>query len=378
MQLNPNPDGIPRRYSEEPTIRVGLITDGAPRFEGDTLSNLLIGEDFHWQRSQPARFEGEIEMLPEPQGRIHAINILPIERYLEAVVGSEMNPNAPIEFLKAHAVISRSWAMRKIAHCDHSLSAGKISEAEELISWDESDSHEGFHVCSDDHCQRYQGIPAEGASRSIEAVSSTRGEVIADKEGNPADARFSKCCGGRTEVFSTCWADTELPYLQSISCPWCDLSDMEPSRRDNLLRNALKDYDRTTEFHTWHHRITKSEIRRNLLAKFGRDIGSIEELLPIEPGASGRLKKLLIRGSRGRLILGKELAIRRLLSDSHLFSSWIEISDEGEDVGITGRGWGHGAGLCQIGAARMAAEGKDYREILRFYYPETNIIPLYD
>lgn len=363
---------------KEPLIKIGIITQGVPEFKDGMLQNLLIGEKFHWQREQEVKLEGEFQPLTPPQGNIHIINVLPLERYLHSVVGSEMNPHAHTEFLKAHAVISRSWAMRKIINLDSTLSEGKIESSEEICNWDESDSHIGFHVCSDDHCQRYQGVPHEGAERAAAAVDITRGEIIADASGVPADARFSKCCGGITEKFSTCWADSDHPYLKVTKDRWCNLTDLSEEARSNLLVSSLKDYDADTDFYNWNTLISKKEIKKNLFQKFGRDIGEIERISIDQRSESGRAMRLHIQGSTGSLKLGKELMIRRLLSESHLKSSLFEIEDKGKEIKLRGRGWGHGVGLCQIGAARMAAEGKNYREILQFYYPTTQIINIYD
>lgn len=371
---------------DETMISVGLITDGAPIINkhqgGFTLHNLLIGEGFHWQRTIKAEFAGDFMMLPTPQGNIHMVNRLPLERYLESVVGSEMNPEAPIEFLKAHAIISRSWAMRKISACV------KVSDAtthevvcdieNNEISWEESDAHHGFDVCSDDHCQRYQGVPEEMAqgcvARCVEAVRATHGLVLIDKDGCVADARFSKCCGGMTEIFSSCWAEQDPHYLVAQADPWCDLSRMPENEREEMLRTSLKGYDKTTcDFHDWESDVNSEELRERVQDIYKRDLGNILHLTPIERGKSGRITKLKITGSEGKVTIGKTLAIRRLLSADCLKSSWFDVDKTADAFRLQGHGWGHGVGLCQIGAARMAYEGKDCEEILRFYYPGTRI-----
>lgn len=359
----------------QPIIRVGIITAGKPRFvEPQYLENLLIGERFHWQSSIAARFEGEFIALPEPQGNIHVVNELPLEQYLKYVIGSEMNPNAPLEFLKAHAVISRSWALRKIIGEDRRLSEGKVESRGRIITWDESDSHVGFDVCSDDHCQRYQGVPPEGSERSVEAVLATEGEVLTTKDGMVADARFSKCCGGVTERFSSCWRDEDFDYLVSQKDPWCDLSDMEPVERKIFLGKILKGYDESTDnFHDWEVCVPKHLIVNNIRNKFQYGCNKVLGLKAIKKGDSGRIVELKVSTDKGDIVVGKELAVRRLLADSHLLSSWFDIEDNGDTYRLIGHGWGHGVGLCQIGAARMAFEGKNYREILDFYYPNTTI-----
>lgn len=364
-------------------ISVGLITDGTPIIEkhpgGFTVHNLLIGEGFHWQRTIRAEFYGDVMMLPSSQGNIHMVNRLPLERYLESVVGSEMNPDAPIEFLKAHAIISRSWAMRKISACakisradDEEIALNK--EDNEIISWEESDAHQGFDVCSDDHCQRYQGVPEEMAHRCVEAVRATRGLVLIDKDGCVADARFSKCCGGMTEIFSSCWAAQDPHYLVAQADPWCDLSRMPEHKREEMLRISLKGYDKTTDdFHDWEADVNGEELKERIQNIYGKNIGNISHLKPIERGKSGRITKLRITGSEGELTIGKTLAIRRLLSAECLKSSWFDVNETGDGFDLQGHGWGHGVGLCQIGAARMAYEGKNCEEILSFYYPGARI-----
>ena len=364
---------------EEPEIHVGLITDGTPQLEdagaGKTrIRNLLIGEGFHWQQSIDAVVEGRIESLAKPQGNIRAVNVLGLERYLESVISSEMSQNAPEEFLKAHAVISRSWAMRKI----DGAAGQSVNIPNGLVSWEESDSHIGFDVCSDDHCQRYQGIAGRN-DKAAKAVAATRGEVLADSCGNIADARFSKCCGGRTELFSTCWADTDFNYLQAVSDPWCDLSDMDSGKRRQFLKTVLPATDiATADFHDWHAIVSREEIARRLKDIYGVTIGRVLHLSKKSTGASGRIKELEVIGSEGTVTVGKELKIRRLLSPRCLYSSWFDITETDSGFILDGHGWGHGVGLCQIGGARMAFEGHSYTEILEFYYHDAKIKKLYD
>lgn len=368
---------------ESPEIKVGLITSGTPEMrlttKGTFVKNLLIGEGFHWEQTKEATFAGRIELLNQAQGNIHAVNILPIEQYIESVISSEMNPSAPREFLKAHAVISRSWAMRKLNHHNNDrLSEGRQFSGKDIIDWEESDSHEGFDVCSDDHCQRYQGINFENR-RAIEAVHATKGEIIIDKSGNIADARFSKCCGGRTEIFSSCWANEDYEYLSSVEDPWCDLSDMDDKQRHEFLCSSLKNYDLDTiNFHDWQVEINKTDIEVRLKNKYGLDVGTIQEINVRERGKSRRVTNIEITGDKDKVTIGKELAIRRLLSSSCLYSSWFDIINRGDRFILNGHGWGHGVGLCQIGAARMALEGKCYREIIAHYYPGTEIKKIYN
>lgn len=361
----------------EPLIRIGIITDGEQVLTahpgGTLVENLLIGEGFHWQRSMCAVMRGTFEPLEPAQGNIRMINLLPVEQYVESVIASEMNPNAPTEFLKAHAVISRSWALRKVLGCHTGCQAGRRDSLTEHIGWEESDEHTGFDVCSDDHCQRYQGIPARHASRACEAVRATRGVVLADSAGEIADARFSKCCGGRTEIFSTCWSDRDYDYLASVPDPWC------ASPGEEVLHAVLKEYDAEThDFHDWQKDIDPAEVTSRLRERYGADIGKITDMNAIDRGPSGRIRTLLLTGTHGSVTIGKELPIRRLLAADCLKSSWFEIRKEKTTFRLIGHGWGHGVGLCQIGAASMAAAGHDFRSILEFYYPNASLKLIYE
>ena len=365
---------------EQKYIDVGIPTAGVPQLEKEgeltVLKNQLIGLDFHWRRTIETKLPGEIIPGVDPVYRV--IDRLPVETYLECVVGSEMNPAAPIEFLKAHAVISRSWAMGKISGQHIADEDGKIDSAELLINWEDTCDHKGFHVCADDHCQRFQGVqPMSDSLR--DAIRSTEGLCLYTPDGRLVDARFSKCCGGRTEVFSSCWQPREEPCLESFDDPWCDLSGLPAERRDSLLKTILKDYDRSNGGgYSWKTSISAEDTAHNLRNKFGREIGGIREIQVVERGLSGRAVRLLLKGERGELCLGKELMIRRLLAPTHLYSSWIDIDSTPDREGmfhINGRGWGHGVGLCQIGAARMAMEGHTFEEILAFYYPGSVIRP---
>lgn len=364
----------------EPLISVGIHTDGAPDIERRNgaflIRNMRIGCDFHWQQTIEALLPGEIEIPRSAPGDISLINRLPLETYLQCVVGSEMNPDAPVQFLMAHAIISRSWALRMIRHLSDLDNSGKQTGDGILLSWQDAADHSGFDVCNDDHCQRYQGLQHNDNCRL--AVVATRGLVITDSEGEIADARFSKCCGGKTELFSTCWQERDYSYLPSIADPHCDLSDMQPAQRENFLRDSLKIYDATTDFNHWQFEISKKDIAANLKSRFSHDIGEIESLTPLQYGPSGRIKMLKVKGKKGELAIGKELNIRRLLHPEHLYSSAFTIEDHCDRFRLSGKGWGHGVGLCQIGAARMAIEGHSFEEILRFYYPHTNLTKIYE
>lgn len=367
-------------------IRVGIKTLGAPQLvkhDGCTrLKNMLIGDGFHWQQALQVDLPGSVEPVEfteETYSRdgvkaVSLINVVPLNTYLECVVGSEMNPKAPIEFLKAHAVISRSWAMGKILKSHHSDSREKVNSENIIIGWDDTDDHAGFDVCSDDHCQRYQGLqPISPEARR--AIRETERQVITANGKEIVDARFSKCCGGTTELFETCWQNQKVPGIESFEDPWCDLQSLSPSERRNLLYSILKDYDLATEDYgfRWKTEISKLDIAKNLKEKFGRDMGEVVALTPLHRGPSGRIDLLRVETSEGTLDIGKELWIRRLLSPSHLYSSSFNIEDRGDTLVLNGKGWGHGVGLCQIGAANMALHGYNYKEILTFYYPGTTL-----
>lgn len=366
------------------TIKVGIKTDGRPilrQGNGHTvLANMLIGDGFHWERSVEAVLPGAIELYHGEEGgdadsRVTLINSLPLETYLEAVVGSEMNPGAPIEFLKAHAVISRSWALGKILNCHHRGGCEPQTASDTVIGWDDTAGHSGFHVCSDDHCQRYQGVQPI-SPRALEAIRSTAGEVLRDPDGRLVDARFSKCCGGHTELFSTCWQDEDQACLESFDDPWCDLTTLPQADREAVLSVILKDYDlHSTHGYgfRWQEEVAKTLVEENLRERFGRSVGKVVGIEPLRRGPSERISLLRVTGTDGHLDIGKELWIRRLLSTSHLYSSAFEVEDRGDTLMLTGRGWGHGVGLCQIGAANMAVNGHDYRAILSFYYPASSI-----
>ncbi len=367
-------------------------------FEAATISTLFaepsfilyqvpIGIGFHWERREDQRFAGSLKFIVE-EGKVRAVNVIGLEDYLLSVIASEMAPTASVEFLKAHAVISRSWVMAQMARrrerkaaplpfaCDNVPSLvtwldGKQhssgSEDDEIIRWFDHEDHTRFDVCADDHCQRYQGLTRVIGHGAQEAIDATWGEVLT-YDGKLADARFSKCCGGRTERFSTAWADEDFPYLTVQDDPWCDIHD--PA----LLSKVLNDYDlETKDFHDWTIRYSREGLTRLLERRTGRNIGALERLEALERGGSGRIKRLKVTGTEGSYVIGKELMIRRALSETHLKSSCFDIQLTPDEVILRGHGWGHGVGLCQIGAAVMAEHGHSYREILAFYYPGTRL-----
>ncbi len=335
--------------SELVKIRVGILT--APKIEFEqrehtfVLKNVRIGIGFHWDQHEDQEFAGRLEIRDNPDGSQTAINTINLEDYLCSVISSEMNANSPIELLKAHAVISRSWAIRAMEH----------------------PNHEGYDVCADDHCQRYEGLRRMN-DRAVQAVRETAGQVL--QYGNEiCDCRYYKCCGGKTEIWRTCWEDIDVPYIQSVRCDYCK----SPSPK--VLRLVLNDYDQETkDFRDWTVHYTDEELDAIIAEKSGIDFGEIQELVPLHRGASGRIDSLKIVGSRHTEVIGKELKIRYWLSKSCLYSSWFEVSHADGMWTLTGHGWGHGAGLCQIGAAVMASEGHRYEEILSYYYPNTQLM----
>ena len=305
------------------------------------LYDVVIGIDFHWQQKRTFKYAGGLKFIVEGD-RITAVNCIGMEDYLMSVISSEMKSSASIGLLKAHAVISRSWLKARLK--DHKA------------------GHEHFDVCADDHCQRYQGLTMAVGDDVCRAIDRTWGQVL-EYGGDICDTRYSKCCGGRTELFSTCWEDVDLPYLQSVEDPFCDCEN------SSILSQVLNDYDlHTADFHDWTVQYTTDELSELVRTRTGIDFGTIVALEAVERGPSGRIKYLRITGTLREEVIGKELAIRKALSSSHLKSSAFEIEKSPDGFVLKGRGWGHGVGLCQIGAAAMAAQGYDYRQILSHYY----------
>lgn len=343
-----------------------------------TLDDVTIGIGFHWQRQECQAFRGSLRLLLH-DGKILVINRIKVEDYLESVISSEMNANAGIELLKAHAIMSRSWLLRVN---DYRKTVDACYEHEdEVCRWYERDAHEMFDVCADDHCQRYQGVLRVVNDNAAKAVAETRGMVlIYDNE--ICDARFSKCCGGRTERFSSAWDDRDYDYLQPVDCEFCDTEDK------TVMSQVLNDYDlETVDFHDWEVNYTADGLSELVKRKSGIDFGTITALEPLERGASGRIVRLRIVGTKRTVIVGKELEIRKWLSETHLYSSNFKVTaitkptadSQLSIVGfqLKGKGWGHGVGLCQIGAAVMASKGYAFSEILAHYFIGSKIETLY-
>ena len=435
-------------YSEGKIMYNGALYDELT-FEAQTLStmfaeptfilkNVKIGIDFHWERTEDQMFAGSLKIIVE-DNHLTAVNVVGVEDYLLSVISSEMKSTASEEFLKAHAVISRSWVLSRILNrrqnevknipFDAKSGPDLITyidslnmtadrpyntddERIEYVKWYDHDDHKKFDVCADDHCQRYQGLTRAVGDTVRKVIDTTWGEALV-YDGALCDARFSKCCGGVTEKFSTCWEDEDKPYLvskadaingavaqindesinlsivnnnqpngqskidqsddkstinQSVKV-FCDTKD------DAVLSQVLNDYDlETKDFYRWTVKYTKEELSELIEAKTGCHIGEILAMTALERGGSGRISKLEIKGSEKTLVVGKELEIRRILSKTHLKSSAFDVTMTDDEVILEGRGWGHGVGLCQIGAAVMASKGYNYHEILNHYYPGANIL----
>jgi SpoIID/LytB domain protein len=355
-----------------------------------SLHGVTIGKEFHWQQQETQTFQGSL-VLRIIEGELHAINRIAIEDYLTSVIASEMSGTSSVELLKAHAVISRSWLLAqmspKLKIENSKLEVGQVCndidsppEANfqlstfnsQLIKWYDREAHTHFDVCADDHCQRYQGVSRKVTAQVLEAIRATRGTVLS-YEGEVCDARFSKCCGGITELYESCWDDTPHPYLSVVHDPFCNTDDPK------ILSEVLNHYDQDTDFYRWTVQYTQQELSELVRRRGGFDYGDIVDLIPIERGPSGRIIRLQIVGTKATRIIGKELEIRRTLSESHLYSSAFEVEKtvDGNFI-LHGSGWGHGVGLCQIGAAVMGAQGYNYMEILRHYYPQAELTQWYN
>ncbi len=350
------------------------------------LSDVTIGIGFHWERKERQVFRGTLRLVKREAG-LTVINDVPLEEYVTSVISSEMSASCPLELLKAHAVISRSWLWfpkANPARPGRARSAGLDSH--EILRWYGREAHPDFDVCADDHCQRYQGITKAFSTAAAEATRATAAEFLRHK-GAICDARFSKCCGGITERYATAWEDEDIPYLESVrdgpeesgsyspetwmrSDPpaYCNTHDSE------LLSRVLPGFDQETrDFYRWRVVYTPQELGDLIKARLALDLGPIRDVQALARGPSGRIYRLKITGERGHIVIGKELEIRRALSSTHLYSSAFIVDKEPGRIVLIGAGWGHGVGLCQIGAAVLANEGKTYTEILQHYYRGTTV-----
>jgi len=374
-----------------------------------TLQDVVIGIGFHWEQKEEQEFQGALKLM-KTGSEIQVVNVISVEDYLISVISSEMRGDSSPELLKAHTIISRSWLLAQIEKQDVLAGSDIAYELEhrteeEYIRWYDREDHDQFHVCADDHCQRYQGTTRSHNPEVVKAVNETAGEVLAF-EGRICDARFSKCCGGVVEEFQHCWEPVHHPYLKRVEDnpasssvqsgdlklesnaveyikgspeAFCNTTDAA------LLSQVLNDYDQTSsDFFRWEVCYTQKEIASLIEEKSGIDFGEILDLVPVERGESGRLVKLKIIGSKQTLTVGKELEIRRWLSSSHLYSSAFIVEKQQVKSGVPGNfllrgaGWGHGVGLCQIGAAVMASKGYQHTEILNHYFIDASIEKRYE
>ena len=355
------------------------------------LRGVTIGVNFHWERKEDQRFGNNLKFIVEGD-KITAINLIGVEDYLTSVISSEMSATASEELLKAHAVISRSWLLAQMAKnkeitTSKSTYSAFTENEQERIKWYDREDHINFDVCADDHCQRYQGMTRQSTTKVREAIEATWGELL-KYDGKICDARFSKSCGGAFEEFQNCWENVRYPYLakQRDSKRITELPDLTQEEEafkwitgspeafcnttdKEILSQVLNNYDQeTTDFYRWRVEYTPEELSALILKRIGIDFGLVTDLIPVERGTSGRLIKLKIVGSKRTLTIGKELEIRKALSPSHLYSSAFVVLKENGKFVLVGAGWGHGVGLCQIGAAVMGAQGYKYKDILLHYY----------
>ena len=369
------------------------------------LLDVTIGVDFHWQRKENQKFKGALQFIIENE-KITAVNVIGIEDYLTCVISAEMSATSSMELLKAHAVISRGWLLAQIRKgekiTETKADYKSINETEtEYIRWWDREDHTNFDVCADDHCQRYQGVTRANTQYVIDAVEATRGHVLTF-DGEICDARFSKSCGGVMEEFPSAWEPVEHPYLHGLADTddekAIDLTVEENAEKwirsspaafcnthdKTVLSQVLNDYDQeTSDFYRWKVEYMQAEIAELAHRRSGFDFGEIIDLVPIVRGTSGRIIKLKVFGTKLVKTIGKELMIRRTFSNSHLYSSAFVVDKDDIKDGIpqkftfTGAGWGHGVGLCQIGAAVMGAKGYSYDKILAHYFPKSKLEKLY-
>jgi len=383
-----------------------IFEPGDPAADSFLLKDVPIGKKFHWERKEKQRFTGSLKLLRE-NDKVWVINILPVSQYLVSVISSEMNSKSSLNLLKAHAIVSRSWllAQKERMKRNEKINYKSFFQNEnESIRWNDREDHTLFDVCADDHCQRYQGISKIVTENSRNAVAQTKGIVMVYND-EICDARYSKCCGGITESFENVWEPVKHEYLSSVidykfepenynldfssepnvvkwikSKPnaFCNTAD------SRILNHVLQDYDRETkDFYRWVVEYSQEQISEIIKSKTGIDFGDILDIAPVERGDSSRLIKIKIEGSKKTLTFGKELEIRKILSDTHLYSSAVIIEKKDEKNGVPqkftiyGAGWGHGVGLCQIGAAVMAAQGYQFDEILLHYFKDAKLKKIY-
>lgn len=394
-----------RRFSAGDEIKLVPVEVGSSFIVRD----VVIGIDFHWEQKQDQQFQGALRLKLGADKRLTVINEVPVEAYLTSVISSEMSATADAELLKAHAVISRSWLLAQMTPWKRARVKSEpkieiVNGERQLIRWYDQEAHTDFDVCADDHCQRYQGVTKATSRMVFDAIQATFGRVL-EFDGELCDARFSKSCGGMTESFDAAWANERLAYLAvsydgesfpaEFALPLTDDANAEKWIRQSppafcnttdpkVLGKILPDFDQATrDFYRWRVVIAQEELQELLQRKLGIEFGAIHRLEPVERAESGRLVKLRIVGESETLIIGKELEIRRALSPSHLYSSAFVIETSGnsseipESFTLIGAGWGHGVGLCQIGAALMAEQDYGFEQILAHYYRVARLQKLY-
>lgn len=365
------------------------------------LHEVTIGINFHWERREDQVFQGGLRLLTHPDGTVTAVNVIGVEAYLASVVSSEMSATSPVALLQAHAITSRSWLVAMLEREEREKPGGGVrgrASDQEVVRWYDREDHALFDVCADDHCQRYQGITKILSPMAAEAVAATRGVFLIHAD-EVCDARFFKACGGMTEDFQNAWEDKVVPYLHSV----CDATaNHAPVRSEEdaeqwilsqpdafcnttdgaVLRQVLPSFDQeTTDFFRWRVTYTADQLQELLRIRSGFDFGHVVDLVPLQRGPSGRITRLRIVGEKRTMVVGKELEIRKWLSKSHLYSSAFVVRKEGigtpTSFTLLGAGWGHGVGLCQIGAAVMATKGYSAEEIVLHYFRGASLKKFY-
>lgn len=416
--LNKKQSGIYRAVLENDIIKIikeekeitsaneVIFTPEDFEIESFLLRDVTIGKQFHWERKENQRFRGSLKIIKE-KNILTAINILPLEEYLISVVSSEMSPNSSIELLKAHAIVSRGWLLAQLDKKNQNKKSKAVNEIiseSEILRWYDRDEHINYDFCADDHCQRYQGVTKIINDNALSAVELTRGLVLI-YDNKICDARYSKCCGGITESFENVWEPIKHHYLSSVTDYKFEPDGIDYDLTNNklaeqwikttpnaycntndprILAQILVDFDRpTNNFFRWKVEYSQEELSEIIKSKSGIDFGNIKDLIPLQRGFSGRIIKLKIIGEKKELTFGKELEIRKILSNTHLYSSAFLVEKENINNGIPqkfillGAGWGHGVGLCQIGAAVMGEIGYKFDEILIHYFRGAKIQKIY-
>lgn len=379
------------------------LTMTASKGASFVLRDVTIGINFHWERQEDQEFEGSLRLLAHRDGSLTVINLIGVESYLASVIASEMSATSPPALLRAHAITSRSWLVAMLERERHEKAPGAVrgsATADEVVRWYDREDHADFDVCADDHCQRYQGITKILSAEALTAVRATRGQFLVH-EGEVCDARFYKACGGLTEEFPNAWEDRDVPYLHSVSdartahAPLLTEADAERwilsspeafcnTTDGDVLRQVLPSFDQeTTDFYRWTVTYSPEQLGELIRQRSGFELGSITDLVPLHRGPSGRITRLMIVGERRTITVGKELEIRKWLSKSHLYSSAFVVrktlsdQERPESFTLHGAGWGHGVGLCQIGAAVMATKGYSAEQIVLHYFKGAKVEKLY-